>query len=141
MDSIANWQDRSALTNLVGRHFRVQRTEDGLECIPLRGGRGDVQLHGPAVLGAYIMSKSPSATIRAVTSKCPAAHVSQEGDCEVIIEHPLDGWQEFLRAVGAKTCRRLSAEHARSLDKGGRLFRFGHGSEEANNLSESTLSP
>jgi len=100
----------AALRKIAGMRYRIARAEDGQLQIPLRGDKGDIYMHGPDVVGAYIKSRKPNASFNAIKRRCPAATIHVEGDHEIIALHPVDGCREFVAACGGKTRRQMSVE-------------------------------
>lgn len=132
-----DWQEQGALKKLVGKKYRVRRTEDNLEKILLTRKRGDVQIHGEQTLGAWIRTSRPKQTLNAVKSKVPSARLTQDGEGECIIEADVSDWENFLKAVGAKKKREISEEHKEKMVERLRQHQFAPAVESAINDPES----
>ena len=102
---------KDEIRKLVGKRYRVERGEDGFYQVRLNGKRGHIYQHGPETLAAHITGpRKPMLAFRAIKAKCPAAKLHVVGGDELIVLHPMEGWQRFFSACRAKARPALSEE-------------------------------
>lgn len=127
------------IKDIAGAKYRVERCEDGLYQIPLRGDRGWIYEHGPETLGVHFRNThKPTQTCNAVMAKIPQATIYVRGDCEAILLCPLAEAEKLLRVCGAKTTRKLSDEHKEILRRASRPFWIAPGSNAPEKAKKST---
>ena len=113
------------IKELAGKRYRVVRGEDGFYQVVLNGRRGHIYQHGPHTLAAHITgTMQPTRTFKAIRAKCPTARIHVMGQDELIILHPVEGWERFFSVCKAKARIVLSVdEHARRVERGRQLQR------------------
>ena len=96
------------------RRFFVKRDpaeQDNVPMIPLKRGRGKIQVHGPDRLGAVVRHKYVPTFARKLHAEFPGVEVL-EGDGELLVTWPIDTpWcVELMDWLGARRRRRLSTD-------------------------------
>lgn len=125
---------------MTAERWRVRRHEDGGQIIPIRASnlpvslRNDyegwchIYMHSAETVAALLVSTRPKSSIDKINRKVGfAVDILQHGDTEFIVAAPVEHFDKFCRAVGARKKKKLSQAHRDALVHGGQATRMKKG--------------